>query len=187
MDSALMPGSKTPKPPGCQIQSWFGCQRRTSSFQLIAAERIVVPARKAAGGLDGGRIARMPAGEQRDALVVGQPLQVLDFADGGAGRLFHEDVLAGLDGRARRLVAVLAAACRAIRRRWPVRRPASASIVAKLAMPSTVALRLAAATRSKSRLPATAGRCWSRTILPTPTMASLMGVFVEDMPLRRFR
>ena len=47
MDSALMPGSKTPKPPGCQIQSWLGCQRRTSSFQLIAAERIVVPARKA--------------------------------------------------------------------------------------------------------------------------------------------
>ena len=49
----------------------------------------------------------MPAGEERDACLGGEPLQVLDLADGGARRLFHEDVLAGLDGRARRLVAEL--------------------------------------------------------------------------------
>ena len=47
IDSALMPGSKTPKPPGAQIHSWFGCQRRTSSFQLMAADLILVEPRKA--------------------------------------------------------------------------------------------------------------------------------------------
>jgi hypothetical protein len=47
IDRALMPGSNTPKPPARQIQSWFGCQRRTSSFQLMEADLIFVVARKA--------------------------------------------------------------------------------------------------------------------------------------------
>jgi hypothetical protein len=43
--------------------------------------------------------------------------------------------------------------------------PASISSIAwKLAMPSTLALRLAAAISSKSLFAATAGKCWSRTI-----------------------
>ena len=39
IERALIPGSKTPKPPGCHIQAWFGCQWRTSSFQTIATLR----------------------------------------------------------------------------------------------------------------------------------------------------
>ena len=42
MDSALMPGSKTPKPPEVQIHFWPGCQRRTSSFQFTAMRLITV-------------------------------------------------------------------------------------------------------------------------------------------------
>ncbi|MNF06869.1 hypothetical protein D3C80_2069140 [compost metagenome] len=45
IDSALMPGSKMPRPPAAQIHSWFGCQWRTSSFQMIFTSRIVVAAR----------------------------------------------------------------------------------------------------------------------------------------------
>ena len=40
IDSALMPGSNTPSPPGSQIQSWPGCQTRTSSFQLMCTDLI---------------------------------------------------------------------------------------------------------------------------------------------------
>ena len=36
IDSALIPGSNTPRPPGCQIQSCPGCQCRTSSCQMIS-------------------------------------------------------------------------------------------------------------------------------------------------------
>ena len=47
IDSALMPGSNTPRPPASQIQAWPGCQWRTSSFQATRIERTVVPARNA--------------------------------------------------------------------------------------------------------------------------------------------
>jgi len=37
IDSALMPGSNTPKPPGSQIHCCPGCQWCTSSFQTMRA------------------------------------------------------------------------------------------------------------------------------------------------------
>ena len=93
IDSALMPGSNTPKPPGAQIHSWLGCQRRTSSFQMIDADAEAGRREEAARGLHRRGIARMPAGEQRDALLRRQRLQVLDLADRRARRLLQEDVL----------------------------------------------------------------------------------------------
>ena len=107
IDRALMPGSNTPSPPACQIHSWLGCQRRTSSFQLIATAVGRFEARKVLRGLDGRRVARMPAREQRDAFVGRQRRQILDLADGGARRLLQEHMLAGLQRRARGAVAVL--------------------------------------------------------------------------------
>jgi hypothetical protein len=50
IDKALMPGSKTPRPPGCQIHSWFGCQRRTSSFHCTFTAVISCPASHARAG-----------------------------------------------------------------------------------------------------------------------------------------
>ena len=47
MDSALMPGSNTPKPPACQIHCWPGCQWRTSSFQVTSSIITRRSARKA--------------------------------------------------------------------------------------------------------------------------------------------
>ena len=44
IDSALMPGSNTPKPPASKIQAWPGCQTRTSSFQMMVTLLIVRPA-----------------------------------------------------------------------------------------------------------------------------------------------
>jgi hypothetical protein len=38
IESALMPGSNTPSPPGSQIQACPGCQTRTSSFQLMVTD-----------------------------------------------------------------------------------------------------------------------------------------------------
>ena len=61
MDKALMPGSKTPSPPGSQIQSWPGCQRRTSSFQTI---RTFVARRAESHSLAGST-----AGEKRECQV----------------------------------------------------------------------------------------------------------------------
>ena len=43
IESALMPGSKTPKPPAVQIHFWPGCQRRTSSFQVMVIAFTVSP------------------------------------------------------------------------------------------------------------------------------------------------
>jgi hypothetical protein len=43
IDSALMPGSKTPMPPGSNTQSCPGCQRRTSSRQVMWARVTVLP------------------------------------------------------------------------------------------------------------------------------------------------
>ena len=45
MESALMPGSNTPKPPASQIHCWPGCQCRTSSFQVTRSRLTVQPAR----------------------------------------------------------------------------------------------------------------------------------------------
>ena len=59
------------------------------------------------GGFHGRRITRMPAGEQRQALFIGAPFEVLHFAEGGARRLFEEDVLAGGECRMGCFVAVL--------------------------------------------------------------------------------
>ena len=39
-----MPGSKTPSPPGSHIHSCPGCQRRTSSFHVIASRPILLSA-----------------------------------------------------------------------------------------------------------------------------------------------
>ena len=44
IESALIPGSKTPKPPAARIQSWPGCQRRMSSFQVAMSRFTVLPA-----------------------------------------------------------------------------------------------------------------------------------------------
>jgi len=44
IEKALMPGSKTPKPPGSQIHSWPGCQWRTSSFQFTNSRLTTLPA-----------------------------------------------------------------------------------------------------------------------------------------------
>ncbi len=46
----------------------------------------------------------MPAGEERDAFLRGERLEVLDLADRRAGRLLQEDVLAGFESRAGRLM-----------------------------------------------------------------------------------
>lgn len=54
-----------------------------------------------------GREARVPAGEQNDALVARDGGQFLHFADGDAGRLFEEHVLARAQRRQRRLAADL--------------------------------------------------------------------------------
>ena len=44
IDSALMPGSNTPKPPGSQIHACPGCQWRTSSFHVTSRRRICLRA-----------------------------------------------------------------------------------------------------------------------------------------------
>ena len=44
IDSALIPGSNTPKPPASKIQVWPGCHLRTSSFQLTNSRVTVCPA-----------------------------------------------------------------------------------------------------------------------------------------------
>ncbi len=36
IDRALMPGSKTPKPPAVQIHFWPGCQRRVAAPRGVA-------------------------------------------------------------------------------------------------------------------------------------------------------
>src|SRR3954447_12714383 len=54
IDSALMPGSNTPSPPGSQIQACPGCQTRTSSFQLILTEVIRRAASHARAGSTAG-------------------------------------------------------------------------------------------------------------------------------------
>ena len=66
MERALMPGSKTPKPPGSQIQAWPGCQRRTSSFQAMWTERTARSASQALAGATAGakrecQVAKRPA------------------------------------------------------------------------------------------------------------------------------
>ena len=65
IESALMPGSNTPSPPGSQIQPCPGCQTRTSSFQLMCTELMRHAASHCARRLDRGRKARMPGREQR--------------------------------------------------------------------------------------------------------------------------
>ena len=65
IESALMPGSNTPSPPGSKIQACPGCQTRTSSFQLMRTELILRCRQQLPRRLDRGRIARMPGREQR--------------------------------------------------------------------------------------------------------------------------
>ena len=50
IDRALMPGSKTPRPPACQIQVWPGCHLRTSSFQVTTRLLSLLPASQAFAG-----------------------------------------------------------------------------------------------------------------------------------------
>ena len=40
IESALIPGSSTPNPPGSQIQAWRGCQTLTSSFHSTTTDLI---------------------------------------------------------------------------------------------------------------------------------------------------
>ena len=94
IDSALMPGSNTPKPPACQIHCWPGCQWRTSSFQVTRSRLISQPASAFFASCDGLVILGVPRGEDGLADLVGQELQVLKFAQGGGGRLFQEHALA---------------------------------------------------------------------------------------------
>ncbi len=54
-----------------------------------------------------GRVARVPGGEQCHAFAVGERLELLDFAHRCAGWLFHEDMLAGKDRCARRVMPEL--------------------------------------------------------------------------------
>ncbi len=44
IEKALMPGSSTPKPSAVHIHSWPGCQRRTSSFQVMTSSASRRPA-----------------------------------------------------------------------------------------------------------------------------------------------
>ena len=107
IDSALMPGSNTPKPPALPDPV---LARMPAAHILLPDDRGRTDpghGEEGARGLDGRRVARMPAGEQRDAFRRGQRLQILDLADRGAGRLFQEHMLAGLERRASRLVADL--------------------------------------------------------------------------------
>ena len=50
IDSALMPGSRTPNPPACQIQLWPGCHLSTSSFQVTRSRRTLRVCRQRAAG-----------------------------------------------------------------------------------------------------------------------------------------
>lgn len=63
--------------------------------------------KKCLGGLDGRRIARMPAGKERRTLLARQRFEIGHFAQRRAGRLFQEDVLAGDERLIGCLVAVL--------------------------------------------------------------------------------
>ena len=45
IESALIPGSKTPKPPASQIHSWPGCHLRTSSSHEMARREMPRPER----------------------------------------------------------------------------------------------------------------------------------------------
>ncbi len=54
IDSALMPGSNTPRPPGSKIQACPGCQTRTSSFQVILTDVIFRPASNCRAGSTAG-------------------------------------------------------------------------------------------------------------------------------------
>jgi hypothetical protein len=48
IESALMPGSNTPKPPTCQIHRWPGCHFLTLSRQSIRIRAILLPASNSA-------------------------------------------------------------------------------------------------------------------------------------------
>src|SRR5215813_9038189 len=87
IESALMPGSNTPNPPGSQIQAWPGCQTRTSSFQMICTDEMRRGASQLRAGRDGCRFD-----------------QGIELADAGAGRLLQHHMLAGGE-RACRLLA----------------------------------------------------------------------------------
>ena len=98
MDRALMPGSKTPKPPGAQIHSWPGCHLRTSSCQRIWSARTVFPASAALAPATAGGVLRMPGGEQGPSRLASEPLDLLDLAQGRRRRLFEQHVEPGGEG-----------------------------------------------------------------------------------------
>ena len=88
-----MPGSKTPKLPASQIQSWPGCQRRTSSFhsmRAVAALAGEAPLRL----VDGGVVLRMPGREDHAAAPPRAPREIVHLGDGRRRRLLQHHVLA---------------------------------------------------------------------------------------------
>ena len=94
-ERALMPGSKTPKPPACQIQAWFG----------VPAPHVLLPDdRDGAGPAAGepglclrhrGREARMPGGEEDGALLAGGGDHEVDLAQRRRRRLLQQHVAPG--------------------------------------------------------------------------------------------
>ena len=140
IDSALMPGSKTPKPPGSQIQAWSGCQRRTSSFQTMATERGGRVASQALASATAGAKRECQVAKRTTPAAAGGGDHEVDLAEGRRRRLLQQDVAPGGE----RLAAPWRCAPPAARRAPP--RPADPSArkrsrSGKFGTPSIVAWR----------------------------------------------
>ena len=102
IESALMPGSNTPNPPGSQIQAWPGCQTLTSSFHSTTTDLIWRLARKARAGSTAGAKRECQVANSVRPVCRAAATSGVKFADGRTRRLFEQHVLAGLQ-RGRRL------------------------------------------------------------------------------------
>ena len=100
-----MPGSKTPKPPACQIHSWPGCQRRTSSFHSMKSERMRRPARRRRASSTAGLYCECQVAKMTRFLSGRVLLEVLELRDRRRRRLFEQHVLACCQGFTRDRVA----------------------------------------------------------------------------------
>ena len=79
-----MPGSNTPKLPASQIQSWPGCQRRTSSFHSIA-QRLQALAQPRFASSTAAVVSRMPGREDHAARLARGRRQIVHLGDVAAG------------------------------------------------------------------------------------------------------
>ena len=182
IERALMPGSKTPKPPGCQIQACPGCQRRTSSFQTMcdradgAAGEPRLGRRRPQGRSASARWRRGTAPRARAAATI-----ALDLAERRGGRLLEQHVAAGRE----RLQRHRGARARRHAERDRRRRALGEEAVEVGEVRHAVDRRRCArppATSAKSGSAAIAGMCWSRAILPTPTMRDGKGGHQCEFP-----